>query len=95
MAVVLYTPSMAIQQVTGISLWVSICLTGCVCTIYTSLGGMKAVVYTGKYSGLIRVRFIREDFLKCLFLCLGFKDMFQVFVMFAGKPSKKPRPIRD
>lgn len=49
MAVVLYTPSMAIQQVTGISLWVSICVTGVVCTVYTSLGGMKAVVYTGEH----------------------------------------------
>ena len=49
MAVVLYSPSLAIQQVTGIPLWVSIFVTGFVCTIYTSLGGMKAVVITDTF----------------------------------------------
>lgn len=37
MAIALYTPSLAIQQVMGISLWISIVLTGIICTIYTSL----------------------------------------------------------
>jgi len=46
MSVVLYTPAVAVQQVTGISLWISILVTGIVCTVYTSLGGMKAVVFT-------------------------------------------------
>jgi sodium-coupled monocarboxylate transporter 8/12 len=46
MAVVLYTPSVAIQQVTGLSLWISVLLTGLVCTAYTTLGGIKAVIWT-------------------------------------------------
>ena len=49
MAVVLYSPSLAVQQVTGIPLWISIFLTGFICTIYTSLGGMKAVVFTDTF----------------------------------------------
>ena len=41
MAVVLYTPATAIQQVTGLSLWVSILLTGAVCTVYTTIVNFK------------------------------------------------------
>ena len=64
MAVVLYAPALAIEQVTGISLTFSIVITGIVCTIYTSLGGMKAVVATDlfqvivMYSGLIAIIFV-------------------------------------
>jgi Na+/proline symporter len=49
MAVVLYSPALAVQQVTGIPLWVSIFVTGFVCTIYTSFGGIKAVVFTDTF----------------------------------------------
>ncbi|CAF0921410.1 unnamed protein product [Brachionus calyciflorus] len=53
MAVVLYSPSLAIEQVTGIPLWLSILSTGLVCTVYTSLGGMKAVVFTDTFQSLV------------------------------------------
>ncbi len=44
MAVVLYSPALAIQYVTGIPLWVSIFVTGIVCTIYTSLVRLYCLV---------------------------------------------------
>jgi SSS family transporter len=45
MAVVLYTPSIALAQVTGLSVALSICVCGIVCVIYTVAGGMKATIW--------------------------------------------------
>jgi Na+/pantothenate symporter len=36
-------------KVTGLPLWISILLTGVVCTLYTTMGGMKAVIWTDTY----------------------------------------------
>ncbi len=62
MSVILYGPSLALSQVTGLNIWVAIGSCGLVCTIYTSIvrkyiykdiflnikskGGMKAVIWT-------------------------------------------------
>ncbi|RNA40535.1 sodium-coupled monocarboxylate transporter 1-like [Brachionus plicatilis] len=53
MSIVLYTPSVAIQQVLGVPLWISIFVTGAVCTVYTSVGGIKAVIWTDTFQVLI------------------------------------------
>ncbi|KAL3876307.1 hypothetical protein ACJMK2_034170 [Sinanodonta woodiana] len=61
MAVVLYAPSLALNAVTGFTLWGSIISVGIVCTFYTTLGGMKAVLWTDTFqiglmiAGLIAV----------------------------------------
>src|SRR5215207_1605024 len=41
LALATYAPALALQQVTGLPLWVSIFCTGMVTTIYTTFGGMK------------------------------------------------------
>ncbi|KAL5018667.1 hypothetical protein ScPMuIL_004389 [Solemya velum] len=46
MSVVLYGPALALNAVTGLSLWGSVLAVGLVCTLYTTLGGMKAVLWT-------------------------------------------------
>ncbi|PIK58751.1 putative sodium-dependent multivitamin transporter-like [Apostichopus japonicus] len=46
MAIVTYTPALAIEAVTAFDLWKTILITGVVCTFYTTLGGMKAVIWT-------------------------------------------------
>lgn len=41
----IYAPSLVISEMTGVPLWVAVAITG-VCTIvYTTFGGMKAVIY--------------------------------------------------
>jgi SSS family transporter len=46
LALAVYAPSLALEQVTGLPLWFSILCTGILTTIYTTLGGMKAVIWT-------------------------------------------------
>ena len=53
MGLVMYSPSTALQAVTGFPLVASVTLTGVVAAIYTSLGGMKAVIYTDVFQSVI------------------------------------------
>ncbi|XP_067824586.1 sodium/iodide cotransporter isoform X3 [Heptranchias perlo] len=44
--VVIYAPALILNQVTGLNIWASLLSTGIICTFYTTVGGMKAVVWT-------------------------------------------------
>ncbi|XP_046379091.2 sodium-coupled monocarboxylate transporter 1-like [Haliotis rufescens] len=46
MTVALFSPALALQTSAGIPLWMSIVIVGLVGTIYTSIGGIKSVVWT-------------------------------------------------
>lgn len=52
-SVVLYLPSIAIQSVFGISKLYSILLIGIMCVVYSGIGGLKAVVWTDLFQGLL------------------------------------------
>ncbi|XP_048012731.1 sodium-coupled monocarboxylate transporter 1 [Megalobrama amblycephala] len=43
---VIYAPALALNQVTGVDLWGAVMSTGVVCTLYCTIGGLKAVVWT-------------------------------------------------
>ncbi|XP_078690601.1 sodium-dependent multivitamin transporter-like isoform X2 [Branchiostoma floridae x Branchiostoma belcheri] len=49
-AVILYAPALALETVTKFAVWKTVLIAGIVCTIYTSLGGMKAVIYTDVFN---------------------------------------------
>lgn len=46
LAAATYAPALALEQVTGLPLWFTILCTGIVTTVYTTFGGMRAVIWT-------------------------------------------------
>lgn len=60
-SVALYAPSISLAGVSGLPVWVMILPMGAMCTLYTSIGGLKAVVWTDTfqatlmYGGLIAI----------------------------------------
>lgn len=55
MSIVLYGPSLALNAVTGFTLWGAVVTVGAVCTFYTSLGGMKAVMWTDSFQTIMMI----------------------------------------
>lgn len=53
MGIVVYAPALALEAVTGLSQIFSVLIVGVVCTIYATMGGMKAVLITDIYQSLL------------------------------------------
>ncbi|XP_041373436.1 sodium-coupled monocarboxylate transporter 1-like [Gigantopelta aegis] len=53
MGIVLYGPSTALSAVTDFPVWAIIIMVGVVCTFYTAIGGMKAVIWTDVFQTVI------------------------------------------
>ncbi|XP_042306264.1 sodium-dependent multivitamin transporter [Sceloporus undulatus] len=53
MGVVLYAPALALNAVTNFDLWVSVLTIGLVCTLYTTLGGLRAVIWTDVFQTFV------------------------------------------
>uniref|UniRef100_A0A8K9XV41 Solute carrier family 5 member 6a n=1 Tax=Oncorhynchus mykiss TaxID=8022 RepID=A0A8K9XV41_ONCMY len=50
---VLYAPALALNAVTGFDLWGAVLAMGLVCTLYTTLGGLKAVIWTDVFQTIV------------------------------------------
>ncbi|XP_069469946.1 sodium/iodide cotransporter-like [Ambystoma mexicanum] len=53
--IVIYAPALIINQVTGLDIWASVFSTGAICTFYTTVGGMKAVIWTDVFQVLVMI----------------------------------------
>ncbi|XP_035509623.1 sodium/iodide cotransporter [Morone saxatilis] len=51
--IVIYAPALILNQATGLNMWVSLFSTGIICTMYTTLGGMKAVIWTDVFQIIV------------------------------------------
>ncbi|KAK3566236.1 hypothetical protein QTP86_029684 [Hemibagrus guttatus] len=72
--IVILAPALILNQVTGLNMWACLISTGLICTFYTSLGGMKAVVWT--------------DVFQVAVMLLGFIVIFVHGTVLAGGPAK-------
>uniref|UniRef100_A0A4W6CM76 Solute carrier family 5 member 5 n=1 Tax=Lates calcarifer TaxID=8187 RepID=A0A4W6CM76_LATCA len=72
--IVIYAPALILNQATGLSLWVSLFSTGIICTLYTTLGGMKAVIWT--------------DVFQIIVMLSGFVAIFIHGTVLVGGPAK-------
>ena len=64
MGIVLFLPSVAIASITGMNIYACIAVTGIVCTVYTFLGGMEAVIWTD----VLQVIILMGGAVLCLFI---------------------------
>ena len=64
MGIVLFLPSVAIAAITGMNIYACIAVTGVVCTVYTFLGGMEAVIWTD----VLQVVILMGGAVLCLFI---------------------------
>ncbi|KAM7328446.1 sodium/iodide cotransporter isoform X2 [Alexandromys fortis] len=53
--IVIYAPALILNQVTGLDIWASLLSTGVICTLYTTVGGMKAVVWTDVFQVVVMI----------------------------------------
>ncbi|XP_052769940.1 sodium-coupled monocarboxylate transporter 2-like isoform X1 [Mya arenaria] len=53
MAIVLLAPALALEAVAGIPLWLSVVMVGIIGTFYTSIGGLRTVIWTDVFQFII------------------------------------------
>ncbi|XP_064089024.1 sodium-coupled monocarboxylate transporter 2-like isoform X2 [Macrobrachium nipponense] len=76
MSIVLYSPSLALSAVTGLSPNLSVAIIGLSCTFYITIGGVKAVVYTDVLQSFLMVLGLVLTFVFCLMDLDGIGDVF-------------------
>ncbi|XP_034003484.1 sodium/iodide cotransporter [Trematomus bernacchii] len=71
--IVIYAPALILNQAAGLNPWVSLFSTGIICTLYTTMGGMKAVIWT--------------DVFQIIVMLAGFVAIFIHGTVLVGGPS--------
>ncbi|UJR16669.1 hypothetical protein I4U23_003569 [Adineta vaga] len=78
MAIVLYAPALALSQTTGLNIWLCVVSIGVICTFYSSLGGMKAVIWTDVLQTIIILVGLLSAIIQGLITLGGIKKTFSI-----------------
>ncbi|CAF1498513.1 unnamed protein product, partial [Rotaria sordida] len=78
MAIVLYAPALALSQTTGLNIWLSVVSIGVICTFYSSVGGMKAIIWTDVLQAVVIVIGLLAVIVQGLITVGGFKQTFSI-----------------
>ncbi|CAF3427508.1 unnamed protein product [Rotaria socialis] len=76
MAIVLYAPALALSATTGLNIWLSVVSIGVICTFYSSVGGMKAVIWTDVLQALVILVGLLAAIIQGLIVLGGFGPTF-------------------
>ena len=74
MGIVLFGPGIALEAVTNMPFWVSVVCVAVTSVVYTSIGGIKAVIWT--------------DVFQCLIMFMGIFSVLIKGIVFAGGPKR-------
>ncbi|GAB6024144.1 Sodium-coupled monocarboxylate transporter 1 [Chamberlinius hualienensis] len=77
-AVAIYAPSLALQQVTGLDFWTSVGSIGVVCILYTTLGGIKAVIWADAAQAVVIVTMMMIVIVKGCYDIGGITKVWQI-----------------
>uniref|UniRef100_T1IVP0 Sodium-dependent multivitamin transporter n=1 Tax=Strigamia maritima TaxID=126957 RepID=T1IVP0_STRMM len=78
MSMVCYVPALALSQVTGLHVWASVAAIGIVCTLYTTVGGMKAVMWTDVVQIMVMFAAMLAVIIQGLLLLGGFRNVLDI-----------------
>lgn len=78
MGIVIFAPALALNAVTGLSLVGSILAVGIVCTFYTTIGGISAVVWTDVFQSTIMLTGFLVTIISCSVQVGGFINVFRI-----------------
>ncbi|XP_040484971.1 sodium/iodide cotransporter [Ursus maritimus] len=76
--IVIYAPALILNQVTGLDIWASLLSTGAICTFYTTVGGMKAVVWTDVFQVVVMLTGFWVVLGRGIMLVGGPRNMFEI-----------------
>jgi solute carrier family 5 (sodium-coupled monocarboxylate transporter), member 8/12 len=77
MGIVLFAPSLALEALTGLNRSYSILIVGAVCTFYSTIGGMKAVLLTDVFQSILMYAAVLAILISGLFYADGFGNIFK------------------
>ncbi|XP_063222396.1 putative sodium-dependent multivitamin transporter isoform X7 [Bacillus rossius redtenbacheri] len=78
LSIVLYAPAIALEALTGISTVFAILLVGLVCTFYSTIGGIKAVVFTDFFQSLLMFAAVFAVIIKGAMDAGGLKEIWRI-----------------
>lgn len=77
MGIVLYAPAIAVEALTGLNKNWSILLVGTVCVFYSTIGGMKAVVFTDVFQSILMYGAVLAIVISGTIYAGGFSEIFR------------------
>lgn len=77
-AATLYAPALALSAVTNLSMWVSLIVNGAVCTFYSTLGGLKAVLWANVLEAILMFTSLFAIIVQGCLLLNGIGNIFEI-----------------